>query len=251
MPYLPYFEYLALPGLAFSLWMLYDAYHRRAEPFWYWVILLAQPLGAIAYFCTHKLPELGGASWWPLGPRRPSLEELRYRAEQLPTLATRLELAEGLIEHGHHAEAIAPLEAALKAEPDHCRVLFLLALCHTEQGHPERALPLLDRVMARDRAWSDYRAWRLLVAARAQHGDSLGALAACRDLVRLSPTLEHQCLLVERLLADGLTDEAHTVLETSLEEHRYAPAPVRRRNRRWASHARHLRKRIRVASQMH
>jgi hypothetical protein len=56
---------------------------------------------------------------------------------------------------------------------------------------------------------------------------------------------------VERLLADGLTDEANTLLEESLEEHRYAPAPIRRRNRQWASHAKHLRKRIRVSSQMH
>jgi len=64
--------------------------------------------------------------------------------------------------------------------------------------------------------------------------------------VRLAPTLEHRCLLVERLIADGLTDEAQSVLDESLEAHRYAPAPIRRRNRRWASHARQLGKRIRL-----
>jgi hypothetical protein len=218
---------------------------------WYWLILLMQPIGGIVYFCVFKLPEFSGSSLWPFGPRRPSLEELRYRVEQTPTLTARRELAECLIEHGHHAEAIAPLEAALKVEPDHCQLLYLLAMCLTEQGHPDQALPLLERIRSRDRAWSDYSAWRLLVAARAQHGDSAGALAVCRDLARLSPTLQHRCLLVERLIADGLTEEAHNVLEESLAEHRYAPSPVRRRDRRWASHARQLRKRIRIASQIH
>lgn len=246
-------EYLSLLwplSLAFTVWMLYDAYRRQVEPMWYFLILVLQPVGAIVYFCVHKLPEFNSHRFWPFGPRRPSLDELRYRAEQTPTLTTRLDLAQALIDQGHHADAIAPLQAALKLEPDHGQVLYNLALCHTEQGHPDQALPLLDRILARDRAWSDYKAWRLLVMARAQNGDSPGALAATRDLVRLSPTLQHRCLLVERLLADGLTEEANTVLEKSLEEYRFAPAHVRRRNRPWASHARQLRRRIRMASQI-
>ncbi len=187
---------------------------------------------------------------WPslFGPRKPSLEELRYRAEQTPTLATHLALAEGLIERGRHNDAIAPLEEARKVEAEHCQVLYYLALCQTEQGHPETALPLLEKIRARDRAWADYAAWRLLVAAKAQGGDSAGALAVCRDLVRLAPTLQHRCLLVERLHAEGLSEEAWSVLQESLEAHRYAPAPVRRLNRRWASHARRLQKKLRVIS---
>ena len=246
-----YLQSVTLFSVPFTLWMLYDAYHRQVEPMWYWLILLMQPVGGLAYFFIFKLPDFSGVRAWPFGSRRPSLDELRYRVEQMPTLTARLELAESLIEHGLHAEAIAPLEAALKVEPENCQLLYLLALCFTEQGHPDQAFPLLERIRTRDRAWSDYSAWRLLVAAKAQHGDSPGALAVCRELARLSPTLQHRCLLVERLIADGLTEEAHTVLEESLADHHYAPAPVRRRNRRWASHARHLRKRIRLASKIH
>ena len=50
--------------------------------------------------------------------------------------------------------------------------------------------------------------------------------------------------LAERLLAEGETDEARQLLERSLEEHQYAPGFVRRRNRRWASHARRLQKQL-------
>lgn len=245
-----YLQSVTLFSVPFTLWMLYDAYHRQVEPMWYWLILLMQPVGGFGLLFHLQVAGLLRRSCWPFGSRRPSLDELRYRVEQMPTLTARLELAESLIEHGLHAEAIAPLEAALKVEPENCQLLYLLALCFTEQGHPDQAFPLWAH-RTRDRARSDYSARRLLVAAKAQHGDSPGALAVCRELARLSPTLQHRCLLVERLIADGLTEEAHTVLEESLADHHYAPAPVRRRNRRWASHARHLRKRIRTASKIH
>ncbi len=80
--------------------------------------------------------------------------------------------------------------------------------------------------------------------ARIDAGDDAGALETARQVVRLSPTLEHQCLLAERLIAEGLTDEAWHSLEQALESHRHAPGPSRRRNRTWAKRARRLQKEI-------
>ena len=59
-----------------------------------------------------------------------------------------------------------------------------------------------------------------------------GTLQACRELARLSPTLQHQCLLAEHLLGEGLNDEAALVLEKGLEDYRFTPGHFRRRNRR-------------------
>lgn len=235
-------DFLWLIQAAFTIWMLVDAYRRQADTIWFWVILVPF-VGAWAYFFAVKVGDFTGFGSWS-GPRRLSLDELRYRAEQAPSLASQLELAECLMERRQHAEAVPLLEAALKREPEHCQVLYALAFCHNELGHPEIAMPLLDQVLVRDRCWSDYRAWRLLIASRGQSGDGLGALELSRELVRLAPTLEHRCLLAERLLAEGQGDEARAVLEESLEAHRYAPGPVRRRNRRWVSRARQLRKRV-------
>src|SRR5262249_16955089 len=101
---------------------------------------------------------------------------------------------------------------------------------------------------ARDRRWSDYLAWRLLIRVRKQGNDAHRALESARDLARIAPTLQHRCLLAELLLDEGKNDEAYELLEQSLEEHRYAPSLSRRRNRSWASQAKKLQKRAAAGS---
>src|SRR4051812_4409702 len=101
---------LSLLQTAFTVWMFIDAYRRSAEQFWLWVIFIFQPIGPWAYFFAVKLGDFTGGSssrgWqnagggWnlPFFNRRPSLEELRYQAEHVPTLANSLALAERLVE---------------------------------------------------------------------------------------------------------------------------------------------------------
>jgi hypothetical protein len=224
--------------LAFTLWMLVDAYHRGVDFFWYWVILLVQPIGALAYFFIFKARDLRGLSGW-FQPRI-SLQELRYRVAQAPTLANQLALGERLIEKHEYTEALTHLESALTREPDHSLVLYRLAVCHTELGHSQQAIPLLDRIIARDKQWSDYAAWRLLIQARSDTGDQEGALQASRELVKLAPNLRHRCVLAEHLLAQGQKHEARMLLDQGLQDQQFMPGPLRRRNRRWASQARRL-----------
>ena len=76
------------------------------------------------------------------------------------------------------------------------------------------------------------------------HGDGEAALGSCRDLAKLSPTLENHCRLAEQLLDMGQDEEARVLLDTSLRDYEFAPGPSRRRNRRWASEARRLLKEI-------
>jgi hypothetical protein len=80
----------------------------------------------------------------------------------------------------------------------------------------------------------------LLIRVQADGGDGDKALATCRELARFAPTLQHQCLLAERLLEAGQADEASKLLERALEDHRFAPGFIRRRNWRWAMRARRL-----------
>jgi hypothetical protein len=238
------FPYLTLAQTALTIWMLVDAYRRQADTFWFWVILLLQPVGAWVYFFAVKSGDFGGLKGLTLFQRRVSLDELRYRATQTPTLVNHLTLAERLMERGVHGEALPHLQSALSLEPDHCQVLYCLAKCHAEQGHPEQAQPFLEKILSHDRRWSNYAAWHLLATVREQTGDGEGALKTCRELVRLAPTLQHRCLLAERLLEEGLTEEARTLLQQALDDHRFAPSAIRKRNRHWASVARRLQKRL-------
>jgi hypothetical protein len=238
---------LSLLQLGFMVWMLVDCQRRRVEQTWFWIILWVPVLGAWVYFFNFKARELRGVGALHLWPfhSRPSLKELRYRAEQSPTLANHVNLADRLIEQGSYAEAIPHLEAALKREPDYCQALYGLALCHAKLQEPAKALPLLEKVLARDRRWSNYQAWYLLRDVRLAAGNAEGALTTCQELFQLAPTLQHRCLLAEQLLQLKRTAEAGEILQKGLDEYAFAHWASRRRNRPWASEARRLQKQIR------
>jgi hypothetical protein len=235
-------QVLGMVQLAFTVWMMVDAYQRRVETFWYWVIFFFQPVGAWVYFFAVKLRTLRlpglrtGISW----QRKLSLDELRYRVERTPTLANRFALAERLMEKGAHAEAIPQLEAVLAIEPDYCAALHALAACQLATGAAEQAVAPLQRLMQRDHRWANYRAWRTLIDVHLARGHPADALTACRGLAKHLPTLETQCQLAGHLLDNGRPGEVVPLLDQALEDHYFAPWGVRWRDWRWAREARRL-----------
>ena len=245
-PFFHEMPYLYLLQTAFMIWILVDCYRRGAEVFWFWVILIIPGFGAWAYFFVvkiHDFHHLERISIWPFRSR-PSMSELRYRVERSPTTVNQMEMAQRLIENGEPAEAMPHLQSVLAREPEYCQALYSLAVCHSQLGQPDAAVPLLEKVNARDRRWSNYRAWHLLIDSRIEFGDKDGALATCRELVKHSATLQHQCLLGERLVDAGKLDEALGVIERGLEDQDFLPFSRRWRNRRWINEARRLQKRI-------
>jgi hypothetical protein len=240
------YSYLYLLQLAFMVWMLVDCYRRGAESFWFWIILFFPVIGAWAYFFVikiHDFRRIEKLTFWPFRSR-PSMDELRYRVEQSPTPVNHLAMAERLIEQGDPASAVPHLDAVLAREPDYCSALYSLAICHSQLSRPETAVPYLERINARDRRWSNYRAWYLLIETRHNAGDAGGALETCRQLALLSPTLRHQCMLAERLLDMGEVDEARSIVEKGIDSQVYAPRSVRWRNRPWLRQVRRLQKEI-------
>jgi hypothetical protein len=234
------FPILSVLHLALVVWMIVDANRRGVDYYWYWIILCIPVAGPMAYFLVFKAHEIHG--WRNLFQPKTSLQELRYRADQTPTLANHLALAQRLIEQKDYAGALPHLEKAQPMEPDHSQVMYSLAVCYKELGQAEKSTPLLERIISRDRTWSDYAAWRALIEIYDEKGNKEGALKTCRDLVKLAPSLRHRCLLAEHLLAAQQSDEARQLLDQALQDHYYAPGPLRRRNRHWASEARRLQK---------
>jgi hypothetical protein len=235
---------ISLAQMLFTIWMAVDVYRRGAEYFWYWVILFIPVLGAWVYFFAVMAPHLGGTSNITWFQRKVSLAELRYRAEQTPTLANNLALGQGLIARGAFAEAIPVLEAAHRVEPEHGSVLFALARCHAGQKNQGQAAAFLERIIKRDPRWSDYDAWRLLVETHLDAGQHELALEKARELVKIAPTLRHKCILGEILIDQSYKGEARALLEGALDDHAFTPTTLRRHNRAWAKRAGKLLKRI-------
>jgi tetratricopeptide (TPR) repeat protein len=236
-----YHQALWFLQVGFTLLMLIDAF-RRSEGYWPWIILFVPMLGAWGYFFVVMLPRWTGGRGLSLPSfrRAASLDELRYRAEESPTLANHLELAQRLVEREEFAEATPHLDEVLARESEHCTALFLHAKCHAGQGQLDKAIPCLEKLIGRERYWSSYAAWYELIELRGQSGDAGGAAETCRELARLSPTLRHQCLLAERLLDAEQPGEARQVLTAALREYQYATTNYRWRNWRLASQARGL-----------
>ncbi len=236
-------QVLGLLQLAFTIWMMVDAYHRSVDGYWYWLILFFQPIGAWIYFFAVKLRTLR----WPgrrptrLGQRSSySLEQLRYLVERAPTVANRIALAERLMDKGAHAEAIPLLEAVLAIEPDYAPALHALAECRLAADNPDLAVAPLEKLLRRDPCWAEYRAWRTLLKVHQARGNPADALASCREFVKRLPTLENKCRLAEQLLDNGKAMEATQLLDDALEEQRLAPWSGRWRNWRWTRLANQL-----------
>jgi hypothetical protein len=229
--------------LALTAGMLVHAYRNGAEQIWFWVILLFQPFGAWAYFGAVFLRNLRigrGVSSEPFWQKKLSLDELRYRAERTPTVFNRMALAQRLMEHADYAEAIPILEVVMAADDIFCQPKHDLALCHLARHEPVRAIILLKQLLQRDYRWSNYRAWRTLIAAHTDNNDPPAALQACRELAKMVPTLENKCFLAEHLLDNNLHSEAINLLDQALEDHAYSPLGKRLKNWRWARFAHRL-----------
>lgn len=244
MPHIPYlyeFSPLYLAQAALTIWMLVDASRRGVDTYWFWIILFFQPLGTWAYFFIYKVRDFTQGSGWlgSLFARRVSLEELRYRVEQSPTTAARLELAEQLVVSGEYEEAEPHLKAVLAREPEHGTALFALAECHRQLNRPVEAVPLLQKLITQHPGWRRYRAWYSLIETHETAGEYAEAVAQARKLSQVAPSLQHTCMLANSLARSGDRLEARRVVEKGLEDYRFNryPSPD---DRRWVSKAKRL-----------
>jgi hypothetical protein len=245
LPYLVELSPLYLVQGGLTVWMLIDASRRDIHPYWFWIILAIQPIGAWAYFLVYKVKDFSSGAGWlgNLFTRRPSLEELRYRVEQAPTVARRLELAERLIETEEYEEAETHFKSVLQHEPEHGAALLALAECYRQTERPAEAEPLLLKLVAQRPNWRDYLAWHNLIDTYQAMGNHPEAVAQSRKLAQVVPTLENKCRLTRCLVEAGNVPEARQVIERALDDYRFSQNPSRK-ERRWVGRARQLLKEL-------
>jgi hypothetical protein len=225
---------------AFSLWMLVDAIGRPGvRRYWYWVILL--PFGEWVYFFKFKIhdPELA----WLKAPFRslleepPSIEELRFRAEQAPSLANKVALAQALHDTERFAEAAREFEEVLEHDESSRDALYGLGLSRIGAREYESAISPLEQLIGVDPPFAEYDGFAKLAHAYSELGKNEKAVALLRRLVQSNPRLAHRIAYAYYLGAAQRRDEARAELETALREYEFAPKYVKRTQRALARRA--------------
>ncbi len=230
-PQVPFYFYLLL---AFGVWMLVDAYRRRAALHWYFVILFV-PFGALIYFFFVKLRDFR-----PAEPRqaseRPDAGSRMSSPSILPTERD-LQRADALEAEERYGEASILYEAQLERDPKDLRALHGLGRCRLGQNRTAEAVELFERLLLLDREYANY-------SAALDYADALWAAGQRQDTVELlenmanvTGRINHRLALAHYLIESGRKVEARREIERALSEHSAAPAEVQRRGRSWAERA--------------
>jgi hypothetical protein len=226
--------------LAFKIWMAIDAGRRRLEYYWFMIIFFV-PFGAVVYFFVHKLDEFNLHKLVTLFRSPPTIDQLKYRYRDSPSLDNRLALAHGLAEMGRHVEAIVEFEGILASRPDEHAALWGLGMSRAALGELEEASAELAKLVSAAPSYNDWEPWAMLAGIQHKRGLRSESLETLRTLVRKSSRADHQMLLAEALIAAERYEEAEVMLERICEDHDHAPDFVRRRDRRVVARARRLR----------
>ena len=171
--------------------------------------------------------------------RRQRLERELARLRQVDTPHNQGKLGALLLAHGRVQEALAPLETALRAEPERAEWPYRLAEARERLGQPEQALQHLARVAALDPEYG-YGAVPLGEArVRLALGQAEAALEALRRFeLGAGPTPHSQCLAARALRALGRLAEARQRLEEVPKLYASLPAFRRKQERAWLWRAR-------------
>jgi predicted CXXCH cytochrome family protein len=142
---------------------------------------------------------------------------VRDRPDDLPTRET---LAYALETLDRREEALRAYDAILSIEPDRESTLPSAARVLARLQRPDLARSAMQKTIALNPWCSDYHLG--LARACSQAEDWPGAIAACRDAIRLNPELfEARALLIQYCLRSNEPDKANAELEIVL---RFYPA---------------------------
>ena len=162
-----------------KIWMLIDAYRRRPDPIWWFIIIFA-PFGEWIYFFVVKrhdidVPRMRHSLRLE---RPPTVKQLRAKLDYSASLANKTELAQGLAAAGEYDEAITLFHEVLARSEHDARARHGLGRALLEDGRPDEALLQLRRYVLA--APHDPAGYAALGEALELLGDGPGALTQRR-----------------------------------------------------------------------
>lgn len=217
--------YAYLFSAAFMVWMLVDAWKRRAPLHWYVIIVVMMPIGAVVYFVMMKLRD-----YRP--PTANPSSGFSVPTTDVPRVSN-LDLADAMEDDGRYAEAEPIYRAALASDPNDRRALHGLGRCLAGMGNAKDALVYFEQLMEVDRAFCNY-------GAALDYADALWAADQKTDTIELLERLaevtgriNHRLALGHYLAEFGQITRAKREVELALSDATGPNAPDNERHRRW------------------
>jgi hypothetical protein len=230
--------FLYYAASAFTIWMIVDAIRRRAEYYWYLIILFV-PFGSLIYFALVKVKDWNFRRSLP-GAGQKGILRLRSKLAETPSVANKLELADALESSERFDEAEPLFREVLSQDPDNLQSLHGLARCAMSDGRFVDAVEHLEKLLSQDNAYRDYSAALDYAEALWQNGQRDDTIEVLEGLVAVSTRVNHHVALAHYLNEDGRIARAREVLERGLANWETSPDFVQRRDEKWARRAKKM-----------
>jgi tetratricopeptide (TPR) repeat protein len=143
------------------------------------------------------------------------------------------ELADLHLQEHNYARARECFDRAISARTDLPDPFYGRALCSLQLGEIQKAIPDLEKVLAKDRKHDYGRAMGLLASAYGQTGQPEAAEKLFRETLTTSTLSETQFRFAEFLAAQGKTSEARDWAQRVASKKATLAGPLRRREIPW------------------
>ena len=240
--------FLELLSFGFSLWMFVDALRRKADFYWYILIILLMPIGGFIYFFFIKLPELqeasaGGGGLATIGfPMRkgPSIRSLEAQVSETPSQANKLVLAWALFEDKRIPESSEIFLGCHQDDDEDAECVYGIARCLSANGEHDQAATYYEKVISLDRVFRDYDPWLDLSFGYLETDDKNKAIEVLSKLIEEAPRVKHKTILGRCLADAGFVDQARTTLTEAIADYEESSFFLQRDNENWVNQAREL-----------
>lgn len=232
---------------AFLIWMLIHCY--RTEPdrqFWIWILIIAQPIGPIAYFILRYLPskEFPAPTFFRRWKRGRELLRLETAAEQIGNPHQFVQWGDALREVGHLDRAHEAYARALKKDGQNLQALWGSAQVAANQKRYEDVRNLTRAVLDKD---AQYKFGDVSLAhgkALNDLGDFEAAKTHFEQHIRRWRHPEAVFILAKLTASQGDAIAARKHLVALIQDIDGSPAAIARRYGRWKSRARQMLRKI-------
>ena len=220
--------------LAFQLWMLVDAV-RRQEYLWAGFIFIFPVLNAIIYFFIvyRSAPTTATGFELPGAYNRKRIKELQAAIHNLDKAHHHAELGDIYFQQGKFQEAEKEYREAIQRDDSDPDFHAHFGQCLLRQGRAEEALPLIERVLAKNPKHDYGHTMMAYAETLAKLGEKEHAMAVWNKVLESNNYARARVQLAELLLESGKHSEARHQLQEFLTDEAHGTSFQQQKDRPW------------------